>query len=414
MEKYLKDKQYYIDLYDRATVEHCRRTEKIWNEKELSPYEGEEYTKEEVARMKPELLKFCLYLETGERHLNKEKTIHEWMDADQKRDELYESAEAPENIRCLTCRNQLKPTFKEFWSELNRPDRILFMDDCPNKCLPRRAFFSDGEEWRVKPNLCSQCVTKLGHEETNSDEKLITKYVCSKCGYSKTDELVWTHKKEEVLDENFAADRDRFCLTDEAGKEYQSEKWRMEQMGQLAEEWKETEKVRGEGLKANPKGFHLEGAGYTCFICGDHTPEGDNWYDEYGIKCLVCQKAIDEGEIPASLAKDKDSWYSRHDLESRFNIKAPTLRRWIKEGVIKARSVSRYGEGVHTQLFLLEDNKGFLPPKKLTEFQSVTERKDGKDRHHSEPWYRFVDPHKHLKGYKIMNYLQVTRAEKKK
>lgn len=411
MQKHLKDKQYYIDLYDRGTIERCRRTEKMFDEKELPPLEGKEFSKEDAAHMKKGFAKFYLFMETGERWANKEKTINEWMDRDRQRDELYEHAQAPENIRCLTCRNQLKSTYKEFWSELNKPDRILFMYDCPNKCLPRRAFFSDGEEWRVKPNLCLNCDNRLDQEDINSEEKLVTKYLCSKCGYADTKELTWTHKKEEPLDENFAADRDRFCITDEEGKEYQSEKWRMEQMGKLAEEWKEREKVLDEKLKANPKGFHLEDAGYTCFICGNHTPEGDNWYDEYGIKCLVCQKAIDEGEIPASLAKDKDSWYSKWDLEHYFNLKGPALRKWIKEGIIKVRNVSRYGEGIHAELFLLEDNKDFLPPKSLVKSQSVRERKDGKDWYRSEPWYKFVDPFKHLKGYKIIEHMRVVPPE---
>jgi hypothetical protein len=171
------------------------------------------------------------------------------------------------------------------------------------------------------------------------------------------------------------------------------------------------EKIKAERLKANPKGFHLDGAGYTCFICGNGTLEGDNWYDEYGIKCLICQKAIDDGEIPASLAKDKESWYSKHEIESRFNLKSPTIKKWVKDGILKARTVTRYGEGVHVQLFLIEDNKGFLPPKELTESQGVTEIKDGKQWFHSEPWYRFVDPWKHLKGYKIMDHLQWVKED---
>ncbi len=411
IEKYLKDEIYYRDLYDRHTVEHCRRMDKIWNEKDLSSYEDKEFTKEKAARMNEALAKLCLRFEAGERYLNKEKKIREWMDADRKRDELYEFAEAPDNIRCLTCRNVMKSTFKDLWSELDKPDRVLFMYDCPNKCLPHRAFFSDGEEWRVKPNLCPSCDAKLDQEETNSDKKLITKYTCPKCGYAKTDELKWTHKEEEAIDENFAADRDRFCLTEEDGKKYQQEKWQFEQMGKFMEKWEKIEKERAEKLKENPKGFHLEGTGYTCFICDQTTPEGDNWYDEYGIKCLICQKAIDEGEIPASLAKDKDSWYSEYDLQSRFNIKSPTLRKWIRDGIIKPRNASRYGEGAHVQLFLLEDNKDFLPPKELTKSQSVREIKDGKEWFRLEPWYKFVDPHEHLKGYKIMDFLKVTREE---
>lgn len=411
MEKHLQSKQYYIDLYDRHTVEQCRRTVKSFDERDLPPIEGQEWDEEKTERMRKWLTEYYLHFETGERYLNKEKTIRDWMDADEARDELYESAQAPEGIRCLTCRNLVKPTFKQFWSSLDKPDRVLFMYDCPNNCVPRRAFFSDGEEWRIKPNLCPHCSTKLEQEEVNSEEKLITKHTCPKCGYTKTDEFKWSKKKEEPFDENFAADRDRFCLTDEQGKKFQEEKWQMEQAGKFMEEWKEKEKVLDEKLKANPKGFHREGAGYTCFICGESTPEGDNWYDEYGIKCLVCQKAIDDGEIPASLAKDKDSWYSRYDLDRRFNIKSPTLRKWIKEGIIKARTVSRYGKGIHFELFLIEDNKGFLPPKELTESRGVTEEKDGKTWYSSAEWYKFVDPVEHLKGYGIMKYLRVVPPE---
>jgi hypothetical protein len=168
---------------------------------------------------------------------------------------------------------------------------------------------------------------------------------------------------------------------------------------------------RKKKLEENPKGYVLDGVGYTCFICGSGTQAGKNWYDKHGIKCSICQAAIDKKEIPASLAKNKESWYSKYDLEHSFNLKAPVLRKWIKEGIIKARTVTHDGKGTHVQLFLIKDNKGFLPPKKMVESQMVKETKDGQDWYHSEPWYRFVDPHEHLKGYKIMDHLRVTKSE---
>lgn len=168
---------------------------------------------------------------------------------------------------------------------------------------------------------------------------------------------------------------------------------------------------RKKKLEQSPKGFHLEGIGYSCFICGNSVSNEETWYDKYGIKCMVCQRAIDRKEIPPSLAKNKDSWYSKYDMESSFNVKGPTLRKWIKAGILKARTVTNDGEGTHVQLFLIKDNKDFLPPKKLVESHSVKETKDGQDWIRIEPWYRFVDPHKHLKGYKIMEYLKVVIKE---
>lgn len=406
MEKYLKPKQYYVDLYDRHTVDQCRRSEQAWNKSDTKPPVGKKMTKRQTEAIKNFAEEWTMHFKAGERYLNKEKTIREWMEDDERKDSLYESAQAPEDIRCLTCRNRVVPTFKEMWYEIDKPDRVLFMYDCPNKCMPRRAFFSDGEEWRIKPHLCVRCNTPLNQEAKDDGKKLVTTRTCPKCKYFETDKIVWSLKKEEDVDENFASDRDRFCLSDEDGRKFQDEKWNLERMGKFMEEWKEKEKVRAEKLKENPKGFHLEGAGYTCFICGDSTPNGDNWYDEWGIKCLICQKAIDNKEIPASLAKFKDTWYTKHDFESYFNIKSATVSKWVRQGILKARTVSHYGGGVHIQLFLLKDNKDFIPPKKLVESRSVRETKDGKDWHTSAKWYKFVDPYEHLKGYGIMNYLQ--------
>ena len=165
---------------------------------------------------------------------------------------------------------------------------------------------------------------------------------------------------------------------------------------------------RKKKLEENPKGFHLEGVGYTCFICGDSISNEQTWYDKYGIKCLVCQKAIDKKIIPATAAKNEDSWYSRYDIEHCFNIDRHALNRLVKQGVLKPRTVINESGRPHVQIFLIKDNKDTLPPKKMTESSFVEEKKDGKSWYHSEPWYRFVDPHKHLKGYKIMDYLKVT------
>jgi hypothetical protein len=165
-------------------------------------------------------------------------------------------------------------------------------------------------------------------------------------------------------------------------------------------------------LEESPKGFLLEG-GYSCIICGQGgSHNGGIWHDKFGHKCMICQKAVDRKEIPASVASNEKIWYSKYDMEGRFNLKGPTLRSWIKKGILKARTITYNGKGVHMQLFLIKDNKDTLPPKKLTESHMVSEEKDGQKWYHSEPWYKFGDPYKILKGYKIMDYLRVTHGEK--
>lgn len=167
------------------------------------------------------------------------------------------------------------------------------------------------------------------------------------------------------------------------------------------------ERRRKKKLEEFPKGFHLEGIGYSCSICGDSISNEETWYDKWGIKCLVCQKAIDKKIIPGSAAKNKESWYSKYDLESCFNINRHALNRFIKQGILKPRVVSDLSSRPHTYLFLIKDNKDILPPKKLVKSEFVKEIIDGKEWFHSEPWYKFVDPYKHLEDYKIMDYLNV-------
>lgn len=169
---------------------------------------------------------------------------------------------------------------------------------------------------------------------------------------------------------------------------------------------------RKKKLEEFPKGFHLDGDGYTCAICSNSASKEETWYDKYGIKCLTCQKAINRKIIPALTAKNQDSWYSKYDLESRFNIKHQTLKKFIKEGILKARIVPKETGRPHAYLFLIKDNKGILPPKKMTESHMVAEEKDGKTWHRLEPWYKFVDPKKALREYKIMDYPKVTSGEK--
>lgn len=178
----------------------------------------------------------------------------------------------------------------------------------------------------------------------------------------------------------------------------------------LIYELAEKEEVRKRKLEDNPKGFQLDGD-YSCSICGQSAARENGWYDKFGIKCMTCQKAVNKKIIPGSVAKNRDSWYTSYDLESRFNIDRHGLKKFIKEGVLKPRIIPNNTGRPHYQLFLIKDNKEVLPPKKMTDSQLVKETKDGKDWFHSEPWYKFVEPIEALKGYKIMDYLRVTTAE---
>ena len=162
-----------------------------------------------------------------------------------------------------------------------------------------------------------------------------------------------------------------------------------------------------------PGGFQFDGDGYACHIC-EHSKSSVYWYDKYGVKCLTCQAAIDRKEIPASLAKDRDSWYSAVDLEIFFNANGQTIKKWIKKGVMKVRTIINDDNSVRAQLFLIEDNKDVLPPKNLVKSQTVKEVEDGQEWYCSKYWYEMFNPYKHLKGYKILDHLTFSGQFKQK
>lgn len=162
-------------------------------------------------------------------------------------------------------------------------------------------------------------------------------------------------------------------------------------------------------LEENPKGFHLEGKGYTCFVCHNSVSDEQTWYDENGIKCLICQDALDKNVIPSTVASDHESWYSVHDFESSFFMKSNAVRRLVKEGFLKPRIIKNSSDRTHFQLFLIADHEGILPPKEVTKWPMVKFKKDGKDFYHSEPWFMRKDPKEVLGGYKILEYISTLK-----
>lgn len=230
-EKHLKDRLYYSDLYDRHTVERCRNLIRIHSQPMKNPplINGKKPTKALTDGMSKMGLEYALMFEKGERYLEKEKTTQEWVDRDQIKDELYESAEPMENVTCLTCQSAMKVAHKNLYSTgINSPDKVLFMYECPRGHLPMRAFFHDGEEWIPKRDKCPKCSAELKVEIKDTKTKLITIFTCLKCEYSKVNEMKRLSVEQEKEDKDFEKDRERFCLTEEQGKKYIDEKFNLE------------------------------------------------------------------------------------------------------------------------------------------------------------------------------------------
>src|ERR1035437_7281473 len=93
--KYLKDRQEYIDRYDRATVEKCR-----WAEKAVTTDFVKKYAKDtdekEMNKMADAFNNLQVWITVGEMYSKKEETIDKWMKEDEDHDRFFETAKAPD------------------------------------------------------------------------------------------------------------------------------------------------------------------------------------------------------------------------------------------------------------------------------------------------------------------------------
>ncbi len=161
--------------------------------------------------------------------------------------------------------------------------------------------------------------------------------------------------------------------------------------------------IRKHKLKDHPKGFHLDDEKtYSCLICRENISNEQTWWDESGIKCLHCQKALDKKIIPKSVCKDTKSWYSKREFDYYFKIKSPTIRKFIRQEKLKPRVIKNIATGkTHFELFLIKDNKDVLPNK--PESYLV---KDDQDMVHVE--YKEVNTSKLIKEDDKKKHLKIT------
>ena len=117
-------------------------------------------------------------------------------------------------------------------------------------------------------------------------------------------------------------------------------------------------------LIEEPKGFSLEGEGRGCAVCRRMT-RGQVWYDKNGLKCMNCQRALDNKVIPKSVCgyDKRKTWFSIYDLERQLGIKPQTAKKLIKEGKLKAREIKDENGGTYFYVFLNKENPEWIKQK---------------------------------------------------
>lgn len=238
--QYLKERLYYEDLYDRFTVERALRLEKSIMESTstdgLNPKVVESY--------KPIMLQVCLYALTGERYRERNTTIQEWLEKDRRRDERYENAQEPHEVRCKFCDKSMEMFDKSLQTGLD-PERIVFLYRC-GECGVGKKVYEHGEVIDMIPWKCPQCSKKLSITNKKTPRKITSTYLCSFCGYKHVTVLDLTPVKPEVTDpekeKQYRIDKDRFCLSDKNGQEYIRQMVGIEALNEICKQKKESYK----------------------------------------------------------------------------------------------------------------------------------------------------------------------------
>ena len=226
-EKYLKNDQYYIDLYDLFTINRCLDTirfhQKVYKE-HCNDEKIKALPKEEKYKGFSYFLHWELLATETTRYKNKESTIKEWVERDRDYQYKYDNAIEPDYY-CPKCNIQTKSTYKTLiYYRDNEPTRVLFFMECP-KCNKREGVYDDGQVMESKPDLCPKCNKELAVTTKHKGEVYTVITKCKSCDYKdvRIDDFeksrLESEKKAKEDKELLEKYRSEFCLSDEKGKE---------------------------------------------------------------------------------------------------------------------------------------------------------------------------------------------------
>lgn len=246
---YLKDKQYYIDLYDLHTIEECLHWSSEIREKM-------EQSRDKLQKSKPkinfdsELNKCCGFIVTGikvSRYKSKASTLENWLKKDQELQQLYDETIPPKDIICPQCFSSMEVMDKTMHDSEN--PKITFFCECKS-CDKRRAIYADGTPWEYKRPRCKKCDVELKnkYEEDKENDTLTITTFCPNCEYKEVDFTDFKkHRQEMEKEENkkkclLQKYRSRFCLNEKDGEECLRNLARLDDLNKRVKQERENQK----------------------------------------------------------------------------------------------------------------------------------------------------------------------------
>lgn len=216
--KHLDERSVYEEHYDRHTIEECRFIEDFF----LSPEMQSKHLPD--GRGFPDrIMPIQIFQITGERYLEREKTINQWMERDRQRDMLVEQARPP-LIRCPSCGQAMECLYSHLHLSFtnNEPDKMEFFLAC-KPCQQSRKVYENGREIIRDPILCEKCHREVELSSEEREGKHYNLSTCTHCGHREETLSVLDEEKKEPTQEEierFERDKQRFCISEEQSKRY--------------------------------------------------------------------------------------------------------------------------------------------------------------------------------------------------
>lgn len=188
MIQYLKDRAYYENLYDHATIRKLKGWEKS--------------AKERVKKWEPDFSELMMMFVKMERYEQREERIQKWIKDDKARDDFQENTQpGSEIIRCKLCNNIMEYYHKDFDENYNTwKFRMLFFYRC-EWCKKWRGIYNTGEEFESPKETCKKCWKVAEYNGKFEWDILIKTITCEYCNESYIEEEDFTTEpiKEEPI-----------------------------------------------------------------------------------------------------------------------------------------------------------------------------------------------------------------------